>query len=120
MVTDNRGRASPKGFERGLNQRGFGLNPPLKPPLNLPPPPLPEHRGGGETKMNPNMFGFHVPPPLNQRGFGLNPPLNQKGGWFNPPRNQRGFGLNPPLNHRGVGLNPALNQRFFFFLRPEN
>ena len=43
------GRASPHGFEKGLNQIGFGLNP-------LPSSPS-------------------SPPPSNQNGFGFNPPL---------------------------------------------
>ena len=66
-------RASPKGFEKGLNQKEFGLNPPFDPPPTPPPlkPPKPpfkpplEHRGGGgrETKVKP-------------WGVGLNNPLN--------------------------------------------
>ena len=81
---NQRGRASPKGFERGLNQRGFGLTPPLtlplkppfKSPLLSPPPGAPGRRE--ETKVNPNRFGFHFPP------------FKPKGVWFKPSFKQKG------------------------------
>ena len=59
-------QASPKGFKRGFEPKGVWFKQTLR-----------EHRGG-ETKMNPNKFGFHFHP-FKPKVVWFKPPLKPKG-----------------------------------------
>ena len=78
-----------KRVQRGLKPKGVWFNLlPFQPPFK--PNPL-EHPRGGETKNDPNKFGFHsLPPLLKTKEVGFKRPLKPKSGWFKLDLNGRG------------------------------